>query len=263
MSQSQGQNLVTLLQLWQEKLGYLQKELVKTSHPLIKFELNSQIQETEQEIQKLERMKASSVSPAEINDVSRYSLNKSSYFRSHLDLLEKVIDCQTLLSSLAEKRMQVQDWKELHEKFQDLSIKLIIIRGLISSDDYETIIHDLEIHWSFECGPKIMRYMQFGRIIRNGHVRDKFEEVDRHSDWSNKIMNLVQKINEIINQSLEPENLKTRMKFLREYLSSLERINGSILAFLDDNLKVKISELENDFEKLRSRLLPSFSQLVS
>ena len=245
------------LTLWKEKSSYLEIKKANVSSAVTKVEIEKHIDECQQEIQKLEKLISGSVTGVEIRDVFSYSMEKLYYLDFYLDYLEKIKNWQGLLSSLIKKGIEVVDWKVLHEKFQDLSFKLMTVRGLISGDDYNTMIHDLESHWRDECSSKLYQCTEFSRIIRSGKVRDEFEERDQDSHWSKRLKDLTKKINDIVDQCVEPEDLASRIELLRSHLSSLERTNSSILLYLNDHLKVEISEQEKDFEELRSGLFPS------
>ncbi len=223
MNQKQSHDLDQAIKNWQEKLAFLEKEKAIESSRDRNIELKKKIDECHQEIQRLK--------------------------------------WQSLDSSLKKQLMQVLDWKMMHENFQDLSLKLICVRGLISSDDYKIVLHDLENHWRDECSPKISQYTEFSIIIRSGKVRDEFEEKDCNSNWSKRLKDYAKKIDEIVDGCVFPEDLVPQMESLRSYLSSLEKINGQVLEYLDTRLKVKIFELENNFEELRSSLVHSLGTL--
>ncbi|HAC63796.1 MAG TPA: hypothetical protein DCF68_09715 [Cyanothece sp. UBA12306] len=219
MNQKQYRDPDKAIKNWQEKLAFLEDQKALKSNTEEKNQLKKQIDECHQEIRRLK--------------------------------------WQSLDSSLKNKLMQVLDWKVMHENFQDLSLKLICVRGLISSDDYKIVLHDLENHWRDECSSKISLYTEFSIIIRSGKVRDEFEEKDRNSNWSKRLKDYAKKIDDIVDGCVFPKDLDPKMESLISYLSSLEKINGQVLEYLDTRLKVTISELENDFEELRSSLVPS------
>ena len=145
-------------------------------------------------------------------------------------------------------RTQVLHWKLLHKKYQDLCLKLIIVRGLISSDDYEIMLHDLEHHWRNECINLICQCTELSRIISIGTVKAEFENEDRRNNLTKQIKILAKNINSLVDECVEPKDLAPKMKAIRSYFSSLENINSYILTFIDDKLKIKIGELKPDFE---------------
>lgn len=169
---------------------------------------------------------------------------------SDLDYLEKLKECQTSLSSLIEHRIQVKDWKYLHENFQNLSLRLINLRGFISGKDYKKSLQLLHLHWSMECLIMINNYTNFDNIPE-GQVRKKFEKINRNNNWLETINDFKDKINQLVIKCVLPENLKETIEELDSFLCSLEMINGSVLSYLDDQLKNKLSDIEKEHENFR------------
>lgn len=241
MNQKQYHDLDEVIKLWQEKLVFLEKEKVIETRLDRKFELEKQIDECQQEIQRLEKFKSSSVSSTEISNLSSYSKEKLDYLNYYLNAFEDLVKYKSLLTLFGEQSLQVKDWKTLHDQFQKLSIKLISVRGIVSSNkDYKSMLQDLEDHWRYECSSNINLYTQFSSI--SSKVRAQLEELDRSTNWLKQLKYLTKKINDEVDKCKNSKKLKTKIKSIRYSLSSLEKINGSFLGYLDDQLQENISK---------------------
>jgi hypothetical protein len=161
-----------------------------------------------------------------------------------LEKIEQALSNKENADTKYSKVKEAADWKALHETFQALNTKLIIIQGLIKDNDYNRLIGSLETHWSMECQPQLLRSINLNRIVGAGKVKDEFEEEDQNGEkWRNKLKEYAESIDTIVASMGGAGNIPQQIQLLGEKLSSLLNLNIYILSYLDDKLRVKILEI--------------------
>jgi hypothetical protein len=167
--------------------------------------------------------------------------------------LLQVEELAGLLGSIVQKRMQAEDWKQLHKDFQTVSLKLVMLRGATSPDNPEMTLQILEMVWRDECSDMIQRFTKLDRLP-DRTVQEKFRDADRDSKWLERLQSAAEDLDRIVNQSVTVDDL--RVDEVRDTLYNLERVSSQLLNFLDDQLQKTIKELDTDIEKLRATFIP-------
>ncbi len=111
-------------------------------------------------------------------------VSSNSWLRAYIQVLSKLPVIKLVVPSLdglfidnkvfrfkniVEKRINARDWKLLHLKAQEISLKLIVIRGSMSSD-FQLLLHDLEVLWQQDCSGKIVQFVRLDGLA-NGTVK--------------------------------------------------------------------------------------------
>lgn len=151
---------------------------------------------------------------------------------------------------------ELKEWKILQENFQHLSVQLSMMQTQMSSENYGRASTLLEINWQRDCWRIIDSYLNISGTIHNSQVKEELERnirlLERLLQEAVNINSLVQKfLKEVNDKSKGSKNLKLRVERIINSLFNLERINSEFLQYLDNQVKVKISEMELDYEKLR------------
>ncbi len=154
------------------------------------------------------------------------------------------------LTSLIQRRMQLEDWKGLHEEYQSISLKLVIIRAAMSDEDSSVLLRDLVNHWSIECSSLILSFCELAGL-RDGIVKREFL-TDQNARRLEALQALTLAIDEIVNQSYTVQLLEGRRKELGIALTGLERVGNELLKFLDRRMQRTIRELDGDLEQARA-----------
>lgn len=168
----------------------------------------------------------------------------------------RTVQLFALLGPLAQRRLQAEDWKQLHVEYQSLSLKLIILRGQIWPANLDGVILALEYNWSGECSALIHQYTDLERLSE-GPVKTEFTSANRRSNWLARLETSAQRIDTLVGQCESAEDLAARLAELTAELHRVERMCSELLTFLDSRLQRAIRELDKELEVVRASLAPS------
>ncbi len=159
-----------------------------------------------------------------------------------------------LIHAVVQRRMQAEDWKQLHADYQAISLKLVILRGAASPDNAEMALHGLETHWRLECSSMIEYFIKLERLP-DGIVKQEFSFAESNSNWLLRLRVAAEQMDAIIDECATPDDLRHRMKEVVSTLYTLELISSQLLNFLDARLQKTIKELDRDIEAARSNFV--------
>jgi hypothetical protein len=153
----------------------------------------------------------------------------------YLNICELIREC--LLTPLSK---QIEDWKELHERFQKLNTYLICILGELGPN---YLIKDLEDAWMGKngCHPMILKTMNLSEISE----QVKHEFLENTNNQLDTLKSETKNIDTIISQCENPEDLESRIQTLKAEFTSLLMTNSNILSCIDDMLKLRILARKN------------------
>lgn len=163
----------------------------------------------------------------------------------------QIREVERLIWSIAEKRRQAEDWKQLHEECQEISLKLVILRGVVSANDLDTSVHDLEHHWSWECSFSIRSFIDLDRLADSA-VKREFVGINKTGRWLEKLQIATERMDKIVDQCARPADLLLDQAM--SVLSDLEKAVGELLKMLDTRLRRSIGELERDVLRVKAGL---------
>jgi pimeloyl-ACP methyl ester carboxylesterase len=161
---------------------------------------------------------------------------------------------QEHLSSIVDFRRQADGWKRFHERCQFLSLKLIIIRGLIDRGHLDQSLHDLETHWSLECS---ILCKEFAKIdwLPGGSVRNQFLEDDARAKWFPNLIAASVKIDGVIDACVTTDDLARNFDSILHSVRQIEKTLAELLRYLDRKLVLCIQELDLGLEGMRTLFL--------
>jgi len=161
-----------------------------------------------------------------------------------------------LLSLIVQRRMKAEYWKRLHEDYQNISLKLVIVRGIASPDNLEMALQGLETHWRMECSDMIYRFIKLERLP-DGTVKEDFLNADCNSKWLEGLRSAAEKLDNIVDQCEIAADLRVHIEGVKATLYNLEVVGSKLLNFLDARLQRTIKELDEDIESLRATFTAS------
>lgn len=247
-----------VLDAWLDRREFFEIELAKAADSARKYELRKLIDDCNHEITRINDPAYNyHKSQEDSNNDLNYSLEKALKIHDQYKNFDVILKARSLLDLLYKKRRIIEDWKRLHENFQNISLKIVTVRGLVVTEDYDILLHDLEFHWRNECSFEIMRCTDRKRIIYIHEVSVELDEVEINSNWFKKLQLYTTKINENIDFCSDSHDLILRIDLIKSYLSSIEKVNSQLLTYLDDMLKNAIIEIESDFQEFGSILRSS------
>jgi len=158
------------------------------------------------------------------------------------------------LGTIAQWRIQARDWKFLHQKCQGISLKLIILRGVISTNDLQMVLHDIENYWMDECSVMIVSFWRLDGLP-DGLARQEFTSSEHGKRWLQTMQNISGQVDDIVDQCVTTEDLLVHLSEISDALHGLERTSSELLNFLDHQLQRAISELDKDIELARTSIV--------
>lgn len=159
-------------------------------------------------------------------------------------------DISSLFASVIRQRMQVMDWKQLHEDCQKINIELVVLRGVIVPVDVELALRDLEMHWTL-CSDRINRFVML-EGLSDRSVKQQF--IKTHQNRLTKLQLIAENMDEFVRECITDQDFLERLEDIREVLMDLDLSTVLILEFLDGRLKRAIRDLEEEIETLRTIL---------
>jgi transcriptional regulator with XRE-family HTH domain len=203
-----------------------------------------------------------------------------------------------VLDLIEERRRQAEDWKQLHQECQDISVRLVYVREIMPSGKKERdpplleermlqtpeeempqpleeralrsteervqrfvderALQLLYTYWLNECSGKIRRFIEFERLPDRVVKRD-FMSVNQNQNWTDELRREAQKVNYILGQSLTVGEFQKRASLFEAALRGLEKTSCQVLEFLDGRLQRTLKELDSDIGKART----NFTQVKS
>jgi hypothetical protein len=166
-----------------------------------------------------------------------------------------------LLHPIDERRIQAEDWKQLHEEFQKISLKLVLVRGIVSPKNLHWVLQGLEIQWTLDCQDLIQKFIDLDRLPERVAKRE-FIAAHENGGWLAQLRSCSLELDGIIRQCVEPEELGSRLEEIIALLLRLERVGGQLLGYLDSRLQRVIKELDQAIYQARQILTepPSSTQ---
>jgi len=167
--------------------------------------------------------------------------------RSNLDQ-EKLRDLKTL-EPISDLRIQARDWKLLHEELQNISLKIVILRGMISGD-----LLAFETNWGYDCSRLISAFCQM-ETLPNGDVRNEFTRVERDNRWFAHIEETRSKLDQILRDCDSSQKFEASSKTVSEIFQRMNLIIEQVLQFIDKKLQHAINSLDQEIESSRNRII--------
>ncbi len=182
-------------------------------------------------------------------------------FLDHLTFIRFVtphnsLGSQSVLGPIGQKRIEAQQWKQLHEDCQRLSSDLALVRKSIMLDDMDTTIHDLEMLWEMRCSDKARTFADVDRLP-NGPVKQEFLRTISETAWIDRVKTVICTVDEIQIRICKPNNIfgggqsRESLDELINALGVLETIINQMLQFFDDRLKRVLQDLDTEIESAR------------
>lgn len=147
-------------------------------------------------------------------------------------------------------RIQARDWKHLHLEAQEISLKLTVLRGSVFPDNYQILLHDLEVLWQQDCSKRILQFVRLDGLA-DGVVKRKFISLEHCRQWISELKVTAEELDQLIGECLYPGDLSVRFSRIRFLLARVERTTCTLLSFLDSQLQKSIDELEGEVERAR------------
>lgn len=158
---------------------------------------------------------------------------------------EHILHDLKTLEPISQHRIQARDWKLLHEELQNISLQIVILRGMISGDlsAFETI-------WGLGCSQQITTFCQM-ESLPNGYVRDEFTRIEKSNHWFAQIEETRSKLDQIMRDCDSPQKFEASGKTVSEIFQRLNLIIEQVLQFVDKKLQQAINSLDQEIESSR------------
>lgn len=160
------------------------------------------------------------------------------------------------LHAVVTRKMDAQDWKQVHEDCQEINLRLIILRGALSDSDPYMSYSALHMHWRMDCSRRIKQLARFEHLA-DAPVKQELAGSGHHSHWLRDMLNITQEVDLIVTQCATPEQLQAAITVIRTQLSALEISSNELLKYVDVQLKLTLRNLERDIESARTQFIQS------
>ncbi len=148
------------------------------------------------------------------------------------------------LSTLQSKANLIGEWANLHQQSHAINLNLIILLGLLSADDLESTLNDVQFHWTLECSGQIKYFVHLNFISQS--VKQEFMDFRQVNTWLDSLRFAAEHLDKLTQQSVPIEDLS--VSTIRNLLLDMLRINGEMLRFLSSRLQKDASGLHRDIE---------------
>lgn len=164
---------------------------------------------------------------------------------SHINIID---DSANTLKVVVQSRIQViRDTIYLRQQCQHINNKLTVLQGILSPDDLQITLIDLENHWTMECSEQIKHFVRLDEIATNQTVRE-FVDSDYGKQRLTDLQLTADSLDRLIDQCTTVEDLQIRLSKVQSHLLRLLMINSQILSFLDAQLEKIIGNLSTEIE---------------
>jgi|SRR5215216_5014329 len=163
---------------------------------------------------------------------------------------QRTIEVFRLLGAIEENRMQAEDWKSLHEDFQRITLKLILVRGIVAGEDLKLALDSFEDHWTLECRDLIQSFIDLERLPERT-ARREFVIASEKSGWLVQLRSYALELDGVIGQAEDP---RIQIAKLLTALLRFERLSSRLLSYLDFRLQKVIKELDQAIAHARRDL---------
>lgn len=160
----------------------------------------------------------------------------------------------TRLSAISSRRIQAQDWKQLHHEAHRVSIRLMTLRMVATAGNLSPL--DLDTLWMMETRSMINGLSQLSSLPF-GTVKQTLVEQDQRTKWLIRLFNESSNLDELISQCTTFNDLQKLLGKIVHSLVITEKVNAELLYYIDEQLQRTIRELDNDVENLRT-IFPVF-----
>jgi hypothetical protein len=183
-------------------------------------------------------------------------LRRVPFLRTIVGVPRQLISTSSLtrcFQPLIDNRTRAYAWKQLHEELQTAALKVYIVKGLVNQSDLNVTLHDLEMHWSFECSDMLRQFIGL-EGLPDGTVKTEFVAAEHNARWLSRLLESVNEIDEILAECSAAETLRKKITSMMIAIGKIEKIISELLKYLDKKLQRTIQELDGHIENARTAL---------